>query len=49
MICTNTIYIYQKDIQFVIKDNWAQLFQVLGINKREEWQELKLLKYAYSP
>ena len=45
---TNTVHGCQTERQFIRKANCAQLVHVVEINKREEWQELELLKYACS-
>ena len=45
---TNTVHGCQTERKFIRKANCVQLVQVLEIDKREEWQELDLLKYAYS-
>jgi len=45
---TNTAHSYQTERHFINKAKFAQLVQVLEINKQEESQKLDFLKYAYS-
>jgi len=40
------LYSWHTERQFIRKANCAHLVHVLEINKREEWQELELSKYA---
>jgi len=43
-----TLYSCQTERQFVREANCVQLVHVLEIHKREEWQELQFLNYAFS-